>query len=144
MAQHEKRTDANHAKELNFPYPISANRYWRKTRTGRVYVSEEAKAYKSQVYFIAQQNKVQIATGAVSMTYRLHPKKNKDGSESKVRLDLDNALKVVNDALNGIAYVDDRQIRRIVLEFGEPIVGGGITVFIEEVYDCLGLFERSC
>ena len=120
-------------KELHLPYPISANRYWRKTRTGRVYVSAEAKAYKSQVYFIAQHNKVQIATGAVAMTYRFHPKKNKDGSESKVRLDLDNALKVINDALNGIAYVDDRQIRRIVLEFGEPIVGGGITVFIEEV-----------
>ena len=63
----------------------------------------------------------------------LNPKKNKDGSESRVRIDLDNALKVVNDALNGIAYVDDRQIRRIVLEFGEPIVGGGLSVFIEEV-----------
>ena len=121
------------AKELQLPYPISANRYWRKTRAGRVYVSAEAKEYKSQVHFIAQRNKVQIATGSVAMTYCFHPKKNKDGSESKVRLDLDNAMKVVNDALNGIAYVDDRQIRRIVLEFGEPIVGGGITVYIDEV-----------
>jgi crossover junction endodeoxyribonuclease RusA len=35
-------------------------------------------------------------------------------------MDLGNCEKVLSDALNGIAWLDDKQLRRIVLERCEP------------------------
>lgn len=45
-------------------------------------------------------------------------------------MDLDNALKVTIDAMNGVAYEDDKKIRRIVAERGAPVQGGALTVEI--------------
>ncbi|HFA3762180.1 TPA: RusA family crossover junction endodeoxyribonuclease, partial [Neisseria gonorrhoeae] len=42
--------------------------------------------------------------------------------------------KVALDALQGIAYHNDRQVRRIVAEYAdEPKQGGGLAVEIEEL-----------
>lgn len=72
--------------------------------------------------------------GSVAVRLRLIPKANKDGSASKTVIDLDNALKVALDALQGIAYHNDRQVRRIVAEYGsEPAAGGGLAVEIKEL-----------
>ncbi|WP_321160168.1 RusA family crossover junction endodeoxyribonuclease, partial [Neisseria gonorrhoeae] len=39
----------------------------------------------------------------------------------------DNALKVALDALQGVAYHNDRQVRRIAADYaGEPVAGGGL------------------
>jgi Holliday junction resolvase RusA-like endonuclease len=45
-------------------------------------------------------------------------------------LDLDNSIKVTCDALNGIAYNDDSQVKRIDAEYGDAIKDGGMTVTI--------------
>lgn len=72
--------------------------------------------------------------GSVAVRLRLIPKANKDGSANKTVIDLDNALKVALDALQGIAYHNDRQVRRIVAEYAdEPVAGGGLAVEIEEL-----------
>ncbi len=72
--------------------------------------------------------------GLVAVRLRLIPKANKDGGASKTVIDLDNALKVTLDALQGIAYANDKQVRRIAAEYaGEPEQGGGLTVEIEEL-----------
>ena len=64
---------------------------------------------------------------AVSLTVQLVPKANKDGRQAEVVcLDLDNCLKVCLDALQGAAYENDNQVRRIVAEYNnEPVAGGG-------------------
>ena len=85
------------------PYPISTNRYWRTFR-GMTVVSKEAKAYKEQVAQIAQLSGCMKHNGNVSIDITLYPKRNKDGSPNAKVIDLDNCLKVVLDALQGVAY----------------------------------------
>jgi len=68
----------------------------------------------------------------IELCIAFHPKTNKDGSESKVRLDLDNVLKVTIDSLAGEdgLYLNDRQVFRLMAEFGEAKPEGGLTVWI--------------
>ncbi|EMS3987323.1 TPA: RusA family crossover junction endodeoxyribonuclease, partial [Neisseria gonorrhoeae] len=64
----------------------------------------------------------------------LIPKANKDGGANKTVIDLDNALKVALDALQGVAYHNDRQVRRIAADYAdEPVAGGGLAVEVGEL-----------
>lgn len=113
--------------KLNLPYPISANRYWR--RSGHfVHISAEAKKYKQDAHLLAIAAKIRPIGGDVFLSVRVSPKLTKKGAASKVCLDLDNCLKVLIDCLIGIAYADDKQVRKIVAEYGIPIKGGGVEV----------------
>lgn len=136
--------------ELTLPIPPSANRYWR-TFTPRghkralVVVSEEARAYKADIAAMAMISKVRPLQGRVSLTVRLYPSRPLDwkrraskdalGWDDTVRcIDLDNALKVLIDALKGIAYGDDSWVRIIHAERCEPDEKGGrVEVIIEEI-----------
>lgn len=118
---------------LILPYPVSANRYWRIWRN-RAVRSAEAAAYKETVRRIAQEAGAMPSEGFVAVRLRLIPKANKDGGASKTVIDLDNALKVTLDALQGIAYANDKQVRRIVAEYAaKPEQGGGLAVEVEEM-----------
>lgn len=116
---------------LTLPYPVSANRYWRTgviNRSPVVYVSKEAKAYRENVIDIAHKSGVMNPiNGRVEFDYKLYPKQPKDWARrSRVNpkawddtvscLDLDNAQKVLIDALKGVAFDDDKWIRKISAE----------------------------
>jgi len=120
---------------IRAPYPISANRYWRIARN-RIYKSPESMTYRNLIvaaYTDQSRNGfTRIDTGPVSFELVLHPKTTKRGTASKTRIDLDNALKVVIDAFNGLAYLDDKQITLINARIGDPVGGGGVTVIIRE------------
>lgn len=89
------------AQSIVLPYPPSANRYWR-SYGGRVVVSADAKAYKAGVWMQAQQARLRPFSGPVAVyVHAYRPRKTGD---------LDNANKVLLDALCGIAYQDDAQI----------------------------------
>lgn len=120
---------------LVLPYPLSANRYWKAvTIPGRTMMvpSKEAKAYKAEVQ--AQAARAGITApiaGRVQIDIRLYPQRPQDWAkrarldpatwDDDVRcLDLDNANKVLFDALKGVAIDDDRWVRRIVAERMEP------------------------
>lgn len=90
--------------------------------------SKEANAYKKAVSDLCIANDVDKLEGKVYLNIIFHPKTKKDGTESSVRIDLDNCLKVAIDALNGFAYTDDKQIVKIVAEIGKAIENGGLTV----------------
>ena len=115
--------------ELLLPYPPSTNRMWRNFR-GRMVLSAEGRAYKSTVEQIARQHGVTMINGPIRVVYTLHPRLTKRGSASKTRIDLGNSEKVASDSLNGLAWQDDKQLIRILLEVGEPRHGGGLTVTI--------------
>lgn len=109
------------------PYPISANRYWRNMR-GRMIKSKEAQDFCNDVKEIAAYGKAKLINGDVAINVTLHPKTKKNGQASAVCCDLDNTLKVVIDALQGVAYANDKQIKSIFACVGEPIPNGGLTV----------------
>lgn len=92
---------------LSLPYPPSANRYWRNFKS-QIVKSPEARAYQRKVALLsrAQLGREGPLAGDVSVIVSVYrPAK---------RGDLDNALKVMLDALKGIAYVDDSQIVELV------------------------------
>jgi crossover junction endodeoxyribonuclease RusA len=66
--------------------------------------------------------------GRVSMLAKLHPKTTTAGKASKIRMDLDNCIKVACDALQGLLYDNDKQIERISIEIGCPVTGGALSV----------------
>lgn len=121
--------------QLSLPYPPSANRYWRQaTIRGRavIYPSKEAKEYKATVSRLAKLAGIrQPHDGRIALTVRLFPNRPQDWARRARRdpytwddtvqcIDLGNCEKVLSDALNGVAWVDDKKHRRIVLERMEP------------------------
>ncbi len=91
--------------KLVLPVPPSANRYWRvRAWRGRAktYKSPEARAYQQRVMVLAHPWPKPPPTGPVVVTLRWF-----QGRRSG---DLDDRIKVVLDALQGIAYQNDRQI----------------------------------
>jgi crossover junction endodeoxyribonuclease RusA len=115
---------------VTLPYPISANRYWA-TRVvipkggkpmAMTYVTPEAKRYKETVGWLLQAAGVRRPlTGRVHVDIKLYPHRPLDWAkrmkadplywaDSVQRLDLDNARKVLNDALKDIAFGDDKCI----------------------------------
>lgn len=89
-------------------------------------VSPEAEAYKTAAAWIAQQQGCKPFAGPVMLDIKLVPKNGRV-------MDLDNCLKVSIDALKGIAYEDDKQVRKIVAEYGEADGKGALIVEIKEL-----------
>lgn len=123
--------------KLNLPYPISANQYWRVYqppgfKSSLMIVSKHAKEYKNTVGWLAKAAGVKKPiTGRVEVSYKLYPhrpqdwlKRARNAPESwddRVQcLDLDNAQKVLFDAIKGIVIEDDKWIRKITGERMEP------------------------
>ena len=132
---------------LTLPYPISANRYWRSFTAGKraiVTISKEAEDYKHRVNLLAWQAGVrEPLQGRVAITVRLYPHRPLDWQKRQRQLgaawddgvqclDLDNANKVLLDALKGVAIEDDKWVRRLTAERMEPD-GGEARVEIEIV-----------
>lgn len=114
---------------LELPYPVSVNRYYRNFR-GMTVRSAEARDYKSAVHAMAVNLGVSDPlSGAIHVEISYHPKRPKKYTGGSVRaFDLDNCLKVAIDALNGIAWHDDKQITFLAIRKGEPVPDGALIV----------------
>lgn len=117
------------------PQAISANVYWR-TRVikniAMTYVSAEAKAFKAEV--ARRLRAVGVASplpGRVAVSLTMYPHRPLDLARRMQKLgaawddgvrsiDLDNSIKVVLDAMKGIAFDDDVWVREIVARRAEP------------------------
>lgn len=112
---------------LTLIYPVSANRYWR-VFGGRVVHSTEARKYREWVAIKARESRVQPLAGPVAVHVALCPELTKKGEASKTRLDLDNCIKVALDALQGIAFSNDKQVVKLTAELGPARIGGALMV----------------
>lgn len=134
---------------LDLPYPLSANRYWATrvikasgTRAAMAitYVTKEAESYKQQVALLCRAAGIRAPlAGRVNIDIKLYPARPQDwlkrmrvdggAWDDTVRcIDLDNANKVLLDALKGIAIEDDKWVRKIVAERMEPDASGARVV----------------
>ncbi|WP_227242431.1 RusA family crossover junction endodeoxyribonuclease [Paraburkholderia caribensis] len=125
---------------VTLPYPISANRYWAsrliKPKAGKpfisTYVTPEAESYKTEVGWRVRTAGLRSPIkGRVAVAYTLYPARPQDWATRQRKLgdawhdavrciDLDNAQKVLLDALKGVAFEDDVWVRRITAERAEP------------------------
>ena len=124
---------------VTLPMPVSANRYWAHrgiARAGKAmavtYVTEEAKAYRKTVAWLMMEAGIRTPfPGRVAMHLKAYPhrpldhekRKRKDPlywADTVRRMDLGNHRKTLEDALNGIAYLDDKCIWMDGGEIMEP------------------------
>lgn len=114
---------------IELPHPISANRYWRIFR-GMAVKSSEARDYKSIAQKVAHWNGItEPLDGCVHVEMTYHPKRPKTWKGGPVRsFDLDNCMKVAIDALNGVAWHDDKQITFLSIAKGQPVPDGALIV----------------
>lgn len=125
------------------PYAVSANRYWRTVVIGNralMVPTKEAKAYKTEVAWrVRAAGLKQPVQGWVMLSMVLHPVEPKDAADRARKmgpgwhlscrcLDVDNAVKVTLDALQGVLYVNDAQVFALSIQRGLPTPDGGLTV----------------
>jgi crossover junction endodeoxyribonuclease RusA len=111
---------------LNLPYPPSANRYWRVYR-GKPVPSKEAVAYKEEVK--------RKTSGVVPFPADVKVALRVNVYRDAMRGDLSNRIKILEDSLNGIAYVDDKQVHRLEFEMYDDAVNPRVEVEVYEVYN---------
>lgn len=86
---------------LELPLPPSVNRMYRRERRG-VRLSDEARAWKQEAYLLALAVFPEPLDGPVCAVWEFYmPDERSDAS---------NRIKVLEDALQGAAYHNDRQI----------------------------------
>lgn len=120
---------------ITLPYPISANRYWRPVPIGKhvtIVPTTEAKQYRKTVAQLCQVHGViKAIAGRVAVEVKLYPHRPLDWKTRQRKhgaawddtvqcLDVDNANKVLLDALKGIAFDDDKWVRKLTAERMEP------------------------
>lgn len=128
--------------KLVLPYPVSANDFMGsfvpKGHSRPIpFVTPEAKRYKRDVAYVARAAGWREPTSRLIEigTIILHPRTiGPSGKRTGAMMDLDNVLKVTFDALKGVVYADDKQIKRIrgPIEYGEPSNHGGLVVEVLE------------
>lgn len=90
--------------KLILPYPPSVNALYATFR-GRRITSAKGRRFKSDVAILARRQGAKVLFGDLSVTFRVfRPKRCGD---------LDNRLKISQDALKGICFEDDKQIIEI-------------------------------
>lgn len=91
--------------KLTLPWPPSSNRYWRMGQ-GRIFVSPEARRYKLDIATLARVAGLRPTDKPVKLSFDLYrPRKSGD---------LSNRIKVLEDALQGTAYISDSQVVEIL------------------------------
>mgnify|MGYP000857393862 FL=1 len=125
---------------VQLPYPPSTNRMWRNYR-GRQVLSAEGRAYKANVGWLAKAAGAKVVEHDVALIVTLHPRTNLDGTASAVVLDLSNSIKLAEDALQGIAYANDKQIKRLSAAYGNPMKDGGLTVAVMDANDMKAIVQ---
>lgn len=87
---------------LTLPMPPSVNRLWRQGRGGRVYKTDAARVFAWEVAAAAQHAGVQLLTGDVAVSMWVYV--------ARKNADTDNFCKCTLDALQGLAYENDKQV----------------------------------
>ena len=118
---------------LQLPYPVSNNTYYRNFR-GITTISKRGREYKAEVANLCKFAGITEIAGKVAVSLEICPKKPKTFTGKEPRcLDLDNVAKVALDSLQGYAYANDAQIWKLSIGRGEPVTGGQLNVRVTAI-----------
>ena len=112
---------------LTLPFPPSMNTYWRNFR-GRTIISPQGRAFKAAVAdYVVEYRVPKLGDKKLRISMVLFPR-------DKRKIDIDNRIKAVLDALQDAGvFDDDFQVDELSIVRGKPIKGGAIRVIIEEI-----------
>lgn len=119
--------------DLVLPWPPSVNAIWRSLAVG----NGRARVVKSKGYREWRERAVEVVSGVwrvepylgpVSVTVRLY-------GPSRRRYDIDNKVKALLDALQGVILEDDDQVDRLLVQRGEHRKGGAVWLTVESMDD---------
>lgn len=107
-----------------FGKPVAKQRARYSARSGRLYTPRQTVDYEALVASVAREHFPEPLTCAVRLTIFAHFELPKSWSQRKQREylstphtqrpDVDNLLKGICDGLNGIAFIDDKQVAEVV------------------------------
>jgi len=95
------------AVSICLPWPPSVNDLWFTTKNRKRVCTPEYKSYKTSAAYVAQSVGVRPFHGPVDVTLHLHFPKAHGGHHS----DTDSRAKAILDAMNGVLWRDDSQVR---------------------------------
>lgn len=114
-----------HIQTFNLPQPPSANRYWRKTRNGQIYISEQGKNYRKAIgthLMVAGYKPLEDARIGMETVYF---------PPTRGGLDLDNLNKALWDALEAARlFNNDKQIDYHLQQRGPRFQAGMVRIRI--------------
>lgn len=118
---------------IQLPYPPSVNSYWRHLGRGKHLISAEGRNYKRRVAELVLVERACRSIQRDPMRGRLVMEVVAYPPDSR-RRDIDNLLKATLDALGDAGvYVDDSQIRELLIKWGDKRAGGALDVAISEI-----------
>lgn len=112
---------------MNLPFPPSVNSY-RTVYRGMMRLSKEGRAFKAAVAdYVVEYRVPKLGDKKLRISMVLFPR-------DKRKIDIDNRIKSVLDALQDAGvFDDDFQVDELSIVRGVPIKGGAIRVLIEEI-----------
>jgi crossover junction endodeoxyribonuclease RusA len=114
---------------LDLPLPNSANTHWRHAR-GFTYISKKGVEFRTKVADYVSDHRLIAPDGRLAVAIDLYP-------DSKRRMDIDNRVKPLLDALQHAGVIeDDSLIDKLYVERKQILKGGKCRVYISKVtYD---------
>jgi crossover junction endodeoxyribonuclease RusA len=110
---------------LDLPFPNSQNTHWRHAR-GYTYISKKGMEFRKRVAEYVAERQAVGPEGFVTVDIRLWP-------DSKRKLDIDNRIKPLLDALECAGVIlDDCLVYKLIVERMPVVKGGKCVVIISE------------
>lgn len=99
----------NDLARIVLPYPPSVNSSYRHRKDGQVHLADGVRKWRTAAGWTYKAAGGKLLLGAIAMEVDLYPPDNGR------RCDIDNGLKSLLDAFNGVAYKDDEQVAVLVV-----------------------------
>lgn len=113
---------------LILPFPPSNNTYWRHPGNGLHLISERGRAYRRFVADVVMIQRIGSKPLAGDLDVQIVACR-----PNKLRRDLDNIPKAVLDSLTKARlWIDDSQIQKLSIEWGEYAKGGELRVYVSQ------------
>ncbi len=112
---------------MQFDFPPSVNHYWRRSGS-RIYLSAAGQAFKDSVAkdIRSQLVAVEMLTGRLGVSIELE-------RGDRTEYDIDNYIKSVLDAMQGVLFENDSQVDMLIVKRGPVEKPGRCEVIVSEL-----------